>query len=197
MTGIAIIEGRAAPLPGININTDLVLPARFLKKPRGSGYQDYLFHDLRFDDHGNRLDGFVLNDPRYEQARILVAGPNFGCGSSREGAVYALVDYGIGCVIAESFGDIFAANSAKNGLLAIRMPADRIQSLWTYIDRTEGASMRVDLPNQTLTAGDTTLHFDIEAYLKQMLLSGQDDIDFTGRYMADIQAYEERMASAG
>lgn len=186
--------GTAAPLPTPNINTDLVVPARYLKKPRAGGYQDYLFRDLRFDDDGQMRKDFILNDPRFEQATILVTGPNFGCGSSREGAVYALADYGIRCIIGESFGDIFTANCAKNGLLTVQLPVDAITALFATV-QGDDTRVTVDLPAQTIGFDQQSVGFNIEPDRKTRLIMGTDEIDETQKYLGEISAFEARVAT--
>ena len=176
MTPFNILDGNAVALDLPNIDTDQIIPARFLRKPRSAGYGAFLFHDLRQDD------------PAYAAAAaadILVAGDNFGCGSSREGAVYALVDAGVRCVVAPSFGDIFAGNAAKNGLLTIAHPiADWLPLL--------PGRMRVDLPAQTLTWPDhREIGFDIDPFRKRCLLEGLDDIAITLGYADRIAAFAE------
>ncbi|MDE2334295.1 MAG: 3-isopropylmalate dehydratase small subunit [Rhodospirillales bacterium] len=179
MTPFTVVAGLAIALDAANIDTDQILPARFLRKPRSAGYQNFLFHDLRRHD-----PGFPLNRT---QPAILVAAENFGCGSSREGAVYALVDAGIRCVIAPSFGDIFASNASKNGLLTIVLPAAQTAALRAMLP----AELRVDLPNQTLRLPDgRDIGFAIEPFRKHCLVEGLDDIGITLQHQADIAAFQ-------
>jgi 3-isopropylmalate/(R)-2-methylmalate dehydratase small subunit len=172
MTPFTVLTGPVALLPRSNVDTDQILPARFLRKPRSAGYQNFLFHDLRAAEP---------DFPVRPGAAILVAGENFGCGSSREGAVYALVDAGIRCVIAPSFGDIFAGNAGKNGLLALAM--DGLH--------TAPGEMTVDLPAQILRLPDgTTRRFEIDAFRKRCLVEGLDDIGLTLQHEAALAAFE-------
>lgn len=174
MTPFTVLTAPAAVLARANIDTDQIIPARFLRKPRNAGYQNFLFADQSI-----RLP---------PGAGILISGPNFGCGSSREGAVYALVDAGISCVIAPSFGDIFAGNAAQNGLLTIAL---------TLGDVTDGATLTVDLPAQTIRLPDGTVRpFEIDPFRKQRLLAGRDDIDLTLAHAAGIAGFEARDQTA-
>ena len=171
------------------------MPARFLKRPREGGYGGYLFHDLRFDDSGAERPGFVLNHPTYRDARILVADKNFGCGSSREHAVYCLVDYGFRAVIAPSFGDIFYGNSFKNGFLPVVLPADAVAALREEVTRSPGARIMVDLDRQEVTGPSGAVHrFDIDPFRKHCLLQGVDEITFTLGHVEAIAAFEQRQA---
>jgi 3-isopropylmalate/(R)-2-methylmalate dehydratase small subunit len=183
----------AAPIDLPNVDTDRIIPARFLGKPRSVGLQDCLFRDVRFNADGSEKPEFVLNQAPYRPARILVAADNFGCGSSREMAVWALVDHGFRAWIAPSFGDIFLENSFKNGALAIVLPADTVAGLRRQLHDRPGATMTVDLETQTLTAPDGTTHrFEVDAFRKQCLLTGQDEIALTLGYEPAIAAFEER-----
>ena len=182
----------AVPIDLPNVDTDRVIPARFLRKPQGSaGYDRYLFHDVRFDANGAERPEFVLNQPGFREAKILVAAENFGCGSSREAAVWALAAYGIRSVIAPSLGDIFHQNCGKNGVLAVILPAAVVADLRRQLHARPGATLTVDLAGQTVRAPDGAAHrFDIDPFRKQMLLSGQDDIGLTLGYESQIAAYE-------
>ena len=182
----------AVPIDLPNVDTDRVIPARFLRKPQGSaGYETYLFHDVRFDAAGAERPEFVLNQPGFREARIVVAAENFGCGSSREAAVWALAAYGIRAVIAPSLGDIFHQNCGKNGVLAVILPAAVVAELRRQLHAQPGAVLTVDLEAQTVTAPDGAVHcFEIDPFRKQMLLSGQDDIGLTLGYESQIAAYE-------
>jgi 3-isopropylmalate/(R)-2-methylmalate dehydratase small subunit len=187
------LEAIAVPMPVPNVDTDQIIPARFLRKPRKAGYGQYLFHDLRFDDDGREQPGFVLNQAPYRGARILVADTNFGCGSSREHAVYALSDYGFRAVIAPSYGDIFYGNSLKNGFLPIVLPADETAALRAQILQRPGGRITVDLEQQQITDLDGKTHrFEIDSFRKHCLLTGVDELDFTMRHRADIEAFEQR-----
>ncbi|CAO3453509.1 3-isopropylmalate dehydratase small subunit (EC 4.2.1.33) [Azospirillum argentinense] len=180
----------AVPLDIANIDTDQLLPARFLKKPRSAGYGNFLLHD-------ERKPGFPLDDPAYAGARVLVTDRNFGCGSSREGAVYALVDGGFRCVVAPSFGDIFAANAAKNGLLTITLPEETVADLRRQLQERPGAAVTVDLPAQTLTGPDgQPLPFAIDPFKKECLIEGLDDVALTLRHQDAIDAFNRADAEA-
>lgn len=184
----AALTAVAVPLDSVNIDTDQIFPSRFLHKPRGNGFAKEAFHDLRFDAQGKEITTFPLNQPPYRNARIIVAGPNFGCGSSREGAVYALYDFGIRSVIAPSFGDIHAANQLQNGMLPIALSEDICAILRRQLQERPGASISVDLPVQTVTGPDGALyHFDIAPNTKERLLKGLDE---TGLVMQNIEAIE-------
>jgi 3-isopropylmalate/(R)-2-methylmalate dehydratase small subunit len=186
MAGFSIIEGPAIALPQDNIDTDQLIPARFMSVPRKDGYGPYLLHDLRFDSNGAPHSAMPLN--RHADARILVTRRNFGSGSSREAAVYALVDFGISAVIAPSFGDIFASNAVNNGLLPARLPDDRIEAL---LDRLGGdvAQMTVDLDACELRFGNEVIPFELDPVWRLKLLNGWDDIDMTASHGAAIAAF--------
>ena len=187
------LTGVAAPLDLPNVDTDRVIPARFLRQPQGSaGYDRYLFHDVRFNADGSEKAEFVLNQAPYRGATILVAAENFGCGSSREAAVWALMAYGVRTVIAPSLGDIFHQNCFKNGLLPVILPADVVAGMRRDLHARPGATMSADLERQTVTAPDGAMHrFELDAFARQMLLTGQDEIALTLGYDAQIRAYEE------
>jgi 3-isopropylmalate/(R)-2-methylmalate dehydratase small subunit len=187
----------ALPFVGINVDTDQILPARFLSKPRSGGFGQYLFHDLRFDENGVERSGFILNQPAYRKTRILVGEENFACGSSRENAVWAIADYGYRVVVASSFGDIFFSNSMKNGLLPVVLPAEAITALITELSREPGAMIEVDLEAQTLTSPDGTAYrFDIDPFSKHCLLKGIDELDYTLSQMDKIEEFERRRAAS-
>jgi 3-isopropylmalate/(R)-2-methylmalate dehydratase small subunit len=188
------VTGVAAPIDLPNIDTDRIIPARFLRKPQGSeGYDRYLFHDVRFDADGAERPELVLNQPAYRSATILVTAENFGCGSSREAAVWALLAYGIRAVIAPSLGDIFRQNCTKNGLLPVILPAALVAGLRSQLHARPGATLTADLESQTVTAPDGTTHpFEIEAFARQMLLTGQDEIALTLGYEPQILTFESR-----
>lgn len=168
----------ASPLPYANIDTDQLIPARFMKRSRAEGYGGYLLHDMRFSGDGAEIPDFPLNRPDWRTAQIIVARRNFGAGSSREAAVYALVDYGIRCVIAPSFGDIFASNSVNNGLLPAKVDENDAEALILILQR-DGAALTVDLEAQSITAGDLTVPFTVDPVWRMKLLNGWDDIDLT------------------
>jgi 3-isopropylmalate/(R)-2-methylmalate dehydratase small subunit len=190
------LDAVAVPIARPNVDTDQIVPARYLRKPRKLGFGDYLFRDLRLDKDGHERD-FVLNKPPYRDAKILVAERNFGCGSSRESAVYALWDYGFRAVIAPSFGDIFFGNSFMNGLLLVPLPAADVAALLAALEAKPGAHMQVDLAAQTVTGADGKAYrFDIDAYRKRCLLEGLDELAFTLSQSDAIKAFEARQAAA-
>ncbi len=181
----------AAPLPLINVDTDMIIPARFLKTIKRTGLGKSLFFVLRFDDDGNERSDFVLNKPAYKGAKILVTGKNFGCGSSREHAPWALADYGIRCVIAPDFADIFYNNSFKNGMLLIKLPQEQVDKLMDDAERGANATVTVDLEAQKITGPDGGLiKFDIDPFKKHCLLNGLDDIGLTLQKEDKISAFE-------
>ncbi len=185
----------AAPMDLPNVDTDRIIPARFLRKPKSAGYGQFLFHDVRFDAEARERPEFVLNRPAYRRAQILVAAENFGCGSSREMAVWALAGWGLRCVIAPSFGDIFFENCAKNGVLAVILPAETCAALRRQLHEGPGGTMTVDLEGQSVAAANGTLHrFTIDPFRKQALLTGQDEIALTLGYDKEIAAFEARRA---
>jgi 3-isopropylmalate/(R)-2-methylmalate dehydratase small subunit len=188
------LTGVAVPIDLPNVDTDRIIPARFLRKPQGSeGYDRYLFHDVRFAADGSERAEFVLNQVPYRSATIVVAAENFGCGSSREAAVWALMAYGVRAVIAPSLGDIFHQNCIKNGLLPVILPVETVAGLRGQLHARPGARVSADLETQTVTAADGTAHrFEIDAFARQMLLAGQDEIALTLGYEAQIRAFETR-----
>jgi len=187
------LDAVAVPVSAPNVDTDQIVPARFLRKPRRGGYGGFLFHDLRFDDAGAEKPGFVLNRREYRGARILVGERNFGCGSSREHAVYALWDYGFRAVIAPSFGDIFFNNSFQNGLLPIVQPMEICEALRAALEQNPGAQIQVDLEVQKVIAPDGTAYdFDIDPFRKECMLAGTDEIRFTLSQADKIAAFEKK-----
>ena len=181
----------AAPMPLVNIDTDMIIPKQFLKTIHRSGLGKNLFDEMRFDREGNEIADFVLNQPAYRDAHIIVAGDNFGCGSSREHAPWALLDYGIRCVISTSFADIFFNNCFKNGILPVVLPEDAVKALMEDAQNGANARLTVDLEAQTVTAPDgTEYHFDINPTQKHNLLNGLDDIGQTLERGAAIDAFE-------
>ena len=190
MEAFTTLTAVAAPLDIANVDTDRIIPARFLRQPRSAGYHNWLFHDLR------EKGGFVLDQPAYKGARILVAAENFGCGSSREGAVWALAGAGLRAWIAPSFGDIFFENSFKNGTLPVILPAERVARLRALLTEKPGASLTIDLEAQTVKLPDGSVErFDIDPFRKECLLNGWDEIDLTLQHEAAIAAYEKRQAA--
>lgn len=186
----------AAPLGIVNVDTDKIIPARFLRKPRSAGYGNFLFYDIRYHGDGVPDPTFMLNQPAYKPARILVADKNFGCGSSREGAVYALLDSGFRAVIAPSFGDIFFNNCAKNGVVAAQLPEDACTRLRQQLADRPGAEITVDLAADTVIGPDGTRYpFSLEPTRKRCLLEGLDDIQLTLRHDAEIVRFEQRRSA--
>jgi 3-isopropylmalate/(R)-2-methylmalate dehydratase small subunit len=197
MEKFQLLEAVAVPLGGVNTDTDQIIPARYLQKPRASNFGEYLFRDVRHDAQGAARADFPLNDPAYANARILVAGRNFGCGSSREQAVWALFDGGFRAVIAPSFGDIFYSNSLKNGLLPIVLSPDLVDALRDGLRQSPGASVRVDLAAQTVAGpGIAVAPFAIDVFPRHCLLEGLDEIDYTLSQSALISAYESGRGQA-
>jgi 3-isopropylmalate/(R)-2-methylmalate dehydratase small subunit len=184
------LTASACPLDIANLNTDQLLPARFLKLPRAAGLGTALLRDLRFDAEGRERPDFPLNRPAWREARIIVGGRNFGCGSSRESAVYALYDHGIRCVIAPSFGDIFAGNAAQNGLLTAAVADDAAAALTRLLDETPDAPVTVDLEQQTIECRGETLRFVIDPVPRTRLLNGWDDVAMTESYMREVAAFK-------
>jgi 3-isopropylmalate/(R)-2-methylmalate dehydratase small subunit len=189
------LDAVAAPIATANVDTDQIIPARFLWRKRHDGWGDLLFNDLRFNDDGSPKPEFVLNRPGFGGARILVAARNFGCGSSREAAVWALYDYGIRAVIAPSFGDIFFNNSFQNGLLPIALPAERVAAWQTMLKEAPGGRISVDLAAQTVAGAIGSDSFTIAPFRKECLLAGTDDIAYTLSHRDAILAFEQGYAA--
>ena len=193
MDKFTTLTGVAAPLPLINIDTDMIIPKQFLKTIKRTGLGKNLFDEMRFTKDGAEVPDFVLNQPAYRKAQILVAGANFGCGSSREHAPWALLDFGIRCVIAESFADIFYNNSFKNGILPIVLPAEDVAKLMDDAQRGANAIIAIDLEKQEITGPDGgRIHFDIDPFRKHCLLNGLDDIGLTLQKQSQIDSFESR-----
>jgi 3-isopropylmalate/(R)-2-methylmalate dehydratase small subunit len=187
------LSGIAAPMDILNIDTDMIIPKQFLKTIKRSGLGANLFHEMRFDDEGNDRPEFVLNKPAYKEAKIIVAGDNFGCGSSREHAPWALLDYGVRCVISTSFADIFFNNCFKNGILPIKVTAEQRDALMADAADVENPELSVDLVNQTISRPNgATIDFDVEPFRKQCLLDGLDDIGLTLEKGGEINSFEAR-----
>lgn len=195
MEPINIVTSVMTPLDRKNIDTDQIISKEFLKRIERTGFGKYLFYHWRFDSEGNPNADFVLNEPRFEGSKILVADENFGCGSSREHAPWAILDYGFRVVIATGFADIFYSNCFKNGILPIRLAQSEIDSLLADGQKNP-IQLTVNLERQTVTRTDTEeiLAFDIDPYSRQMLLNGWDEISLTFQYEDQITAYEERIA---
>lgn len=183
----------AAPLDMSNVDTDKLLPNRFFRKARGNGLQQYMLHDIRFNSDGTEKPEFILNQKAYREARILVAGPNFGSGSAREGAVYAVADYGIRAIIAPSFSDIYSGNMLQNGMLPVVLPQQACDALRAQLHARPGAEITIDLEAKTVTAPDGEVYiFDMDASPRERLLKGQDDIDLILVHKDAIEAFEQR-----
>ena len=183
------LTAAACPLAFTNLNTDQILPARYLKWPRSAGLGNVLFQDLRFDADGRELLEFPLNRPERRNARIVVSGRNFGCGSSREAAVYALYDYGIRCVIAPSFGDIFSGNAIQNGLLLATVSDDEAAEIMGALDRNPELPVTVDLELQTIVCGNRIYPFSIDPVRRSRHLNGWDDLALTESFRDRISAF--------
>lgn len=185
----------ALPVPRPNVDTDQIVPARYLQKPRSDDFGAYLFRDLRFSADGTENPDFPLNRPPYRAARIVVGERNFGCGSSREHAVWALYDYGFRAAIAPSFGDIFASNAVKNGFLPVVLTGPVVASVLEQLEASPGAQLSIDLPSQTVAAPDGSVHaFAVDPFAKRCLLEGLDEIGYTLSQLRHIEAYESRIA---
>ncbi|WP_108502028.1 3-isopropylmalate dehydratase small subunit [Paracoccus indicus] len=197
MDKFTTLTGIAAPMPLVNIDTDMIIPKQFLKTIKRSGLGVNLFDEMRYDRDGNEIPDFVLNQPAYRDAEILIAGDNFGCGSSREHAPWALLDFGIRCVISTSFADIFFNNCFKNGILPVVLPQDAVDALTDDAANGANARVTVDLESQTVTSPDGTVyHFEVDAFRKHCLLNGLDDIGLTMEKAASIDTFEDQMAQA-
>ncbi|MEY4873238.1 MAG: 3-isopropylmalate dehydratase small subunit [Pseudomonadota bacterium] len=196
MTPFTKLTGIAAPMPLVNIDTDMIIPKQFLKTIQRSGLGKNLFDEMRYTQDGQEIPDFVLNQPAYRDAQILVAGDNFGCGSSREHAPWALLDFGIRCVISTSFADIFYNNCFKNGILPIVMPQDVVDVLMADARKGANARITVDLESQTVTTSDgQTFAFDVDSHRRHCLLNGLDDIGLTLEKAASIDSYEKKLAT--
>ncbi|BDQ31477.1 MAG: 3-isopropylmalate dehydratase small subunit [Nitrosopumilus sp.] len=180
------ISGIVTPLDKVNVDTDQIVPKQFLKLVQKSGFGKFLFFNWRYDENGNKKSDFVLNESKYDGSKILVTGDNFGCGSSREHAVWALKDYGFSVIIAPSFADIFFSNCFKNGILPISLDEKTVDSL-----QNEKDPISVDLKNQTIKTSSQEIHFDIDSHLKKILLEGLDDIAQTFQYEDKITEFEK------
>jgi 3-isopropylmalate/(R)-2-methylmalate dehydratase small subunit len=197
MERFTTLTGIAAPMPLVNIDTDMIIPKQFLKTIARTGLGKNLFDEMRYTPEGEEIPGFVLNQPAYRQAEIIVAGDNFGCGSSREHAPWALLDFGIRCVISTSFADIFYNNCFKNGILPIVLPEDQVAALMEDAQRGANARVSVDLEAQTVTASDGTVYgFQIDPFRKHCLMNGLDDIGLSLEKVASIDAFEARAAAS-
>ncbi|PAR54346.1 3-isopropylmalate dehydratase small subunit [Vibrio metoecus] len=197
MSGFQQHTGLVVPLDAANVDTDAIIPKQFLQKVNRTGFGKHLFHDWRFlDDAGEKANPeFVMNQPRYQGASILLARENFGCGSSREHAPWALADYGIRVMIAPSFADIFYGNSINNQMVPVRLTEQEVDELFSYVHDTEGANITVDLETLSVTANGKTYHFEIDDFRRHCLLNGLDNIGLTLRHEAKIAEYEAKIPS--
>jgi 3-isopropylmalate/(R)-2-methylmalate dehydratase small subunit len=184
------LTATACPLDVTNLNTDQLLPARYLKWPRSAGIGKVLLQDLRFDSDGHERPEFPLNRPAWRDARVIVSGRNFGCGSSREAAVYALYDYGVRCVIAPSYGDIFSGNAVQNGLLTAIVSDDEAAEIMAALVRTPELPLTIDLDQQTILCGNQSYVFSIDPVRRMRLLNGWDDIALTESFRSQISAFK-------
>ena len=190
------LSGIAAPMPLINIDTDMIIPKVFLKTIKRSGLGVNLFDEMRYDDDRAEIPDFVLNKAQYRNAEILVVGDNFGCGSSREHAPWAIKDFGIRCVISTSFADIFFNNCFKNGILPIILPKEQVDALMKDAEKGSNARIEIDLADQTVTSSDGEVYsFEVDAFKKHCLLNGLDDIGLTMEKVGSIDDYESKLSS--
>ncbi|WP_347311512.1 3-isopropylmalate dehydratase small subunit [Defluviimonas sp. SAOS-178_SWC] len=197
MDKFTTLTGVAAPMPLVNIDTDMIIPKQFLKTIKRSGLGKNLFDEMRFTLDGKEIPDFVLNQPAYRNAEVIVAGDNFGCGSSREHAPWALLDFGIRCVISTSFADIFYNNCFKNGILPIVMPQEVVDVLMEDARKGANARMTVDLEAQTVTTSDgQSFAFEVDPFRKHCLLNGLDDIGLTLEKVSSIDTFEQTAAQA-
>ncbi|MBL6929676.1 MAG: 3-isopropylmalate dehydratase small subunit [Rhodospirillales bacterium] len=197
MEKFTTLTGVAAPLPMINVDTDKIIPKQFLKTIKRTGLGVSLFFEMRYDDDGNEKPDFVLNKPAYRQSKILVAGDNFGCGSSREHAPWALLDFGIRCVISTSFADIFYNNCFKNGILPIAVSKEDLDKLMDDAERGANATLTVDLAAQEITGPDGgCVKFELDPFRKHCLLEGLDEIGLTMQRGKEIEGFEEKQKAA-
>ena len=189
------LRGIAAPMPLINIDTDMIIPKVFLKTIKRTGLGKNLFDEMRYDREGNEIPDFVLNKPQYRNAEIIIAGDNFGCGSSREHAPWAIRDFGISCVISTSFADIFFNNCFKNGILPIVLSKEKVQILMEDAEKGSNAIIEVDLRQQTVTSSEgQAFHFEVDEFKKHCLLNGLDEISITLEEVDAIDSHEAKVA---
>jgi 3-isopropylmalate/(R)-2-methylmalate dehydratase small subunit len=197
MDKFTTLEGVAAPLKMINVDTDMIIPKQYLKTIKRTGLGIGLFSELRYKDDGSENPDFVLNKPAYRKAKILVVDDNFGCGSSREHAPWALLDFGIRCVISTSFGDIFYNNCFKNGILPVRVTPEQLEKLFDDAERGSNATLTIDLPKQEIRGPDGgTIKFEVDSFRKHCLLNGLDDIGLTLQKKPSIDAFEAKTQAA-
>ena len=199
MQPFTVLTAVAAPLEIVGVDTGMILPGRYMRRHRrpGHDYGEAFLYDLRFDDAGKPRGEFVLNQPAFREAKILVTGRDFGCGSSREGAAFAVMDFGLRALVGPSFGEIFQVNCMQNGILALTLPEPAIQELWRQLRAPPGMSLTIDLPQQQLTAPDGSVHgFDISPLRKDRLVGGIDDIDVTLAHRGEIESFEAKRRAA-
>ncbi len=190
------LHGIAAPMPLVNIDTDMIIPKVFLKSIKRTGFGKHLFDEMRYNRDGSEVPDFVLNKPQYRDTQILIAGDNFGCGSSREHAPWAIADFGIRCVVSTAFADIFFNNCFKNGILPVVLPQEQVDMLMADAEKGANARMTVDLEAQEITTSDgQVIAFEVDAFKKHCLLNGLDDIGLTMEKADAIDAYEARAAA--
>ena len=198
MQSFRTLTSLAMPLDRTNVDTDQIIPKQFLKRIERTGYGDFLFFDWRQTPSGDPIPDFVLNDPRYKGAQILIAGKNFGCGSSREHAAWALSDYGVRCVIAPTFADIFFSNAGKNGILLVKLSEEKVAELLHKAQTIPEYELNVSLEDQTVTDGEGfSAKFEVDPFRKFCLLEGLDDIGLTLRHAAELDKYEVAHDEAG
>ncbi|MBX2834042.1 MAG: 3-isopropylmalate dehydratase small subunit [Micavibrio sp.] len=195
MDAFTVLKAKAAPLDLMNVDTDIIIPKQFLKTVKRTGLGVSCFYNIRYDDNGQPLADFPLNQPQHKGAQILITGDNFGCGSSREHAPWALLDMGFRCIIAPSFADIFYNNSFKNGILPIALPQEQVSQLMQSAQDEPDALIEVDLDKQTVTRGNQfSFEFEVDPFRKHCLLNGLDDIGLTLEKKSAIEAYEEKLS---
>ncbi len=187
-----ILKGIPASLPMINVDTDMIIPKQFLKTIKRTGLGKSLFYEMRYDDNGKKKENFVLNNKPYDSSSILITGKNFGCGSSREHAPWALLDFGIKCLIGQSFADIFYNNCFKNGMLPIVLNPNKLEELIQYSKRKE--DIEINLNEQEIVYGNNKIKFDVDPFKKKCLLNGLDDIGLSLEKSEKISSYEEKMS---
>jgi 3-isopropylmalate/(R)-2-methylmalate dehydratase small subunit len=192
MQAFVSVSGTVAPLPAANVDTDVIMPKQFLKGVDRSGLKEGLFHDLRFDHDGAERPDFILNKPEWRDSAFLAVGPNFGCGSSREHAVWGLMQYGVRALIGTTFAGIFFDNCARNGLLAISMPEDRMDRVMQAVSSSEASMLTIDLEDQSIIGAGLNLPFDIDPMLKNALTKGLDAIGQTLTFRDEILAFQNK-----
>jgi len=196
MEAFVQLNGLVAPVDRVNVDTDAIIPKQFLKRIERSGFGQFLFFEWRWDEQGNVIPEFNLNKPRYQGASVLLSRANFGCGSSREHAPWAIMDYGFRCIIAPSFADIFYNNCFKNGILPIKLSEEQVDDLFKRTEAKEGYKLNVDLEKQAITDEDgLSISFEIDPHRRNFLLEGLDDIGLTLQHEAAITAYEQKRAA--